>query len=218
MTRAEQFRKWLTGPIRGLVPPPQWKVPVILVTGVLFGLVGMTLHISRATSYLTDSPEACVNCHIMAPQYASWQHGSHGRFTTCNDCHVPQDLLRKYAFKAYDGSRHAFMFTFKLEPQVIRMHSPGQRVVQENCVRCHGEFMETTLAVAGSVHAEGGRCWDCHREVPHGRVNSLASAPHAQVPSPQPIRLPAWLHPLAADRKEPQPGPAQQPRPNPQPE
>lgn len=180
--------------LRLLRPPRRWNLLVLLGTGTLAGLLAMTLHISRATSYLTDDPAACVNCHIMAPQYTSWQHSSHGRFTTCNDCHVPQDPIRKYAFKAYDGTRHAFMFTFKMEPQVIRMHPPGQWVVQNNCVRCHSDYLETTIAHAGVDHGEGRRCWDCHREVPHGRVNSLASAPHARVPTPEPIRMPAWLH------------------------
>lgn len=183
----------ILGFFRFIRPPRRYNLAVLLLSGVFLGLLGVTLHISRATSYLTDDPAACVNCHIMAPQYASWQKGSHGRFTTCNDCHVPQDLVRKYAFKAYDGTRHAFMFTFKLEPPVIQMHAPGQRVVQENCIRCHGDFMRTTLAIAGTAHGEGRRCWDCHREVPHGRVNSLASAPHARVPTPEPVRLPDWL-------------------------
>jgi cytochrome c nitrite reductase small subunit len=177
-----------------LRPPRQWNVPVLLLLGTFGGLAAMTFHVSRATSYLTDDPAACVNCHIMAPQYASWQHSSHARVTTCNDCHVPQDnVFRSYAFKAYDGLRHATMFTFKLEPQVIRMHAPGQRVVQENCIRCHSQLMETSLATTGvAVHGEDRKCWDCHRDVPHGRVNSLASAPHAQVPRPSPV-LPAWL-------------------------
>lgn len=179
--------------IRLLRPPRRWNLLVLLATGVFAGLLAMTLHISRATSYLTNDPAACVNCHIMAPQYASWQHSSHARFTNCNDCHVPQDLIRKYAFKAYDGTRHAFMFTFKLEPQVIRMHAPGQWVVQNNCVRCHSDYLATTFAQAGTAHGDGRKCWDCHREVPHGRVNSLASAPHARVPEPAPVRMPEWL-------------------------
>ena len=106
---------------------------------------------------------------------------------------MPQDVARKYAFKAYDGTRHAFMFTFRMEPQVIRMHKPGQRVVQENCIRCHSDLLESTRAATGEPHGLGRQCWECHREVPHGRVNSLASAPHARVPVPEPVRMPAWL-------------------------
>ena len=41
----------------------------------------------------------------------------------------------------------------------------------------------------------GKRCWDCHRETPHGRVKGLNSTPHAKVPvlgSP----VPEWLKDL----------------------
>src|SRR5690606_11308008 len=97
-------------------PPPKWKVPVLFSLGILTGLFFFVLHIGRATSYLSDKPEACVNCHVMAPQFATWERSNHGRFTVCNDCHVPQDnILRKYYFKATDGMRHSFMFTFRLE-------------------------------------------------------------------------------------------------------
>jgi cytochrome c nitrite reductase small subunit len=186
--------------VLALVPPAGWRLPVAVACGVFVGLFGVTFHISRATSYLTDDPAACTNCHIMAPQYASWQHSSHARHATCNDCHVPADPIGRYAFKAYDGSRHAFMFTFEMEPQVIRIHAPGAYVVQGNCVRCHDHLIEPTTLAAGGAHSGERKCWDCHREVPHGRVNSLASAPHARVPTPDPVRMPAWLE-QALDRR-----------------
>ena len=200
--------RFLAALVGWLMPPRRWRVPVASALMVFIGLAGVTLHLSRATSYLTNDPAACVNCHIMAPQYASWKHGSHGAFTTCNDCHVPQDMIRKYAFKAYDGSRHAFMFTFRMEPQVIRMHSPGQKVVQENCIRCHSDLLERTSAAGVVGHGDGRQCWECHREVPHGRVNSLASAPHARVPVPDPVRMPAWL---SGDAPPPSPLPHKKP-------
>jgi len=39
---------------------------------MFFGLGLLTLHASPATSYLSDSPEGCINCHIMQPEYAAW--------------------------------------------------------------------------------------------------------------------------------------------------
>lgn len=148
-------------------------------------LVGMGLYvgiISNAASYLSDDPKACVNCHIMRPQYASWSHSSHGRVTTCNDCHVPHDsVARKYWFKANDGLRHSTLFTLRAEPQVIKAKEEAKEVIQENCIRCH---QDQVFRVAGDVHSAGDRkCIECHREVPHGRVNSLSSAPNAAVPS-----------------------------------
>ncbi|MEN9308590.1 MAG: hypothetical protein RL173_2522 [Fibrobacterota bacterium] len=185
---------------RNLRPPTGWNLAVLVVTGVFVGLVAGVAHVSRATSYLSNDPRACINCHIMTPEYASWDRGSHGRVTVCNDCHVPHDnFVRKYFFKAKDGARHATMFTLRMEPQVIRMHEAGQTVVMENCLRCHGNLFagNPTSSVKGlasaAVHKNDGRlCWECHRETPHGRVHSLSSTPDARVP-PIESSLPEWL-------------------------
>ena len=181
--------------LRALRPPRRWHVGVILTLGVLGGLSALTFHVSRASSYLGDDPATCVNCHIMAPQYATWATSSHARVATCNDCHVPHDnVIKKYAFKASDGTRHAFMFTFRLEPQVIRIHEAGADVVQDNCVRCHNDLLnEIGPMFADTPHGAGRACWDCHREVPHGRVNSLSAVPDANVPQPTPLNMPEWL-------------------------
>lgn len=170
---------------------------MILAGGTLVGLLFFVAHVSRATSYLSDDPTTCVNCHVMAPQYVTWANSAHREFATCNDCHVPHDnYLRHYAFKASDGTRHAFMFTFRLEPQVIRIHEAGQRVVQENCVRCHATTLGNTglERVSGDdVHGTDGlRCWACHRTTPHGSVRGLAAVPYEHVPLPG-SATPAWL-------------------------
>ncbi len=90
-------------------PPSNWKFPVIILVGIIVGLGIHILNISNAVSYLSDDPKTCVNCHVMFPEYATWERGSHGRVANCNDCHVPQDnVLRKYLFKAQDGLRHAY--------------------------------------------------------------------------------------------------------------
>ena len=167
------------------------------LVGILLGLAGYIFYISKAHSYLSDDPKACVNCHIMAPEYATWFHSSHGRNAVCNDCHVPHDnFFRKYYFKASDGLRHATMFTFRMEPQVIKMHAPGQMVVQENCIRCHNQLnsqVRTGKVTSEMAHKDEGRlCWECHREVPHSRVRGLSTVPDAQVPI-QEDPIPEWL-------------------------
>lgn len=195
-----------SGLLAFILPPRRWRVPLIVVAGAFCGLGLLVAKLSNATSYLSDDPKACINCHIMAPQYASWQRGSHGRVATCNDCHVPhENVFRKYAFKAMDGTRHSYMFTFHLEPQVIRVHEPGIKVIQSNCVRCHEAQLARTdlVTMTGSkaLHGEGMLCWHCHRETPHGRVNSLASVPHARVPVISPA-VPAWISTLLEKEKQ----------------
>jgi cytochrome c nitrite reductase small subunit len=133
----------------------------------------------------------------MAPQYATWQHSSHRQWTNCNDCHVPHNnTFNKYYFKAKDGLRHASIFTIRGEPQVIFIKEEGAEVVHQNCIRCH-EKQLTDAKLLSTVkdhksHTQDRKCWECHREVPHGRVNSLSSTPNAKVPLPT-SPIPEWL-------------------------
>lgn len=180
-----------------LLPPARWKLPVIIVSGIFTGLVFFLFYISKASSYLGDKPETCVNCHIMAPQYATWYHSAHRMKTNCNDCHVPHNnLFSKYFFKARDGLRHATVFTLRREPQVIFIKEEGAVAVQKNCIRCHSDLItDNRLTAINSELMENRisrQCSDCHRETPHGRVNSLSAVPWARVPLPE-SPLPQWL-------------------------
>lgn len=183
--------------IKRLIPPPQWRLVVVVLSGAIVGLSLYAFYASKAYSYLSNAPETCVNCHIMAPQYATWGHSSHREVANCNDCHVPHDnVFRTYFFKAKDGMRHASMFTLRLEPQNIFIKEAGIEVVQENCIRCHNQLITDTklLNQTETFHQkfEDRLCWDCHREVPHGRVKSLSSTPYARVPMlPSPV--PEWM-------------------------
>lgn len=183
--------------LKKVLPPEKWRLPVLLTLAVFTGLGLFAFRISNASSYLGDKPETCVNCHIMAPQYATWYHSSHREKTTCNDCHVPHNnIFNKYFFKAKDGIRHATIFTLRREPQVIFIKEAGREVVHKNCIRCHKELITDYRLTAYNTETNMFRmerkCWDCHRETPHGRVNSLSSVPYARVPLPGSI-TPAWL-------------------------
>ena len=181
MRRVRELQKIISELCIACVPPPHWRVPVLLVLGVACGLAATILKISKATSYLSDDPKAFINCHVMSTEYATWERGNHGKRAVCNDCHVPHDnVISKYAFKARDGSYHSFMFTFRLEPQVIKMHAPGRRVVQANCIRCHDRtvhYVDLDRPVD-----DNNSCWRCHRDVPHGRVKSLSATPMGRIP------------------------------------
>lgn len=183
-----------------LLPPDRWRIPVIILMAVISGLFVYLVYISNAPAYLSDKPETCVNCHIMTPQYATWQHSSHREHAHCNDCHVPHNnAINKYYFKAKDGLRHATIFTLRNEPQVIFIKEEGSEVVQNNCIRCHSALMTDAKLLRTTDHYHHQRqekkCGDCHREVPHGRVNSLSSTPNARVPLPE-SPVPDWLKSL----------------------
>lgn len=189
-----------------LEPPSGWKPAVIILLGVFTGIAFLVVHSSEAHSYISDDPETCINCHVMYPQFASWAKSSHRETATCAECHVPQDnVFSKYYVKGTDGARHAYVFTSRTEPQVIRIKQRGINVVQENCIRCHQDLVEMTriIEVTGSSHHEDtdNRCWDCHRDVPHGTVRSLSSAPFSLVPR-LPSVMPEWLNDFLNRRED----------------
>lgn len=174
------------------------KIFLLVSTGLAVGLVGLFFYLLRMHTYLGDDPSACVNCHIMTPYYATWMHSSHGRDATCNDCHVPHNnIFNKYFFKAKDGMNHVRKFVTFSERQAITAEKASAGVIMDNCIRCHTqlnqEFVKTGRIDYMMVkRGEGMACWDCHREVAHGVMNSLSSTPHAQVPLPD-SPVPQWL-------------------------
>ncbi len=183
--------------IKKIIPPDKWMATVIISIAIFSGLFSFVVYTSNAPSYLSDSPKTCVNCHIMAPQYATWMHSSHRQYANCNDCHVPHNnVVNKYYFKAKDGMRHATIFTLRNEPQVIQIKNAGKGVVQQNCIRCHTDLVTdikmNTIQPEFHTNREDRSCWECHREVPHGRVNSLSSTPYTKVPLPE-SPVPNWL-------------------------
>ena len=174
------------------------KVSLITLCGVIAGGGLYFLYLLRAHTYLGDNPEACINCHIMTPYYATWKHSSHGRDATCNDCHVPhENVARKYFFKGTDGMKHVFAFVTKSERPAPEAQDESAEVIMNNCIRCHQD-LTTSMAKVGKMNyemakaGEGKACWDCHRDVPHGRKTSLCSTPTAVVPLPE-SPVPEWL-------------------------
>ena len=177
------------------------KVWLLILGGVIVGLGLLFLYLLRMHTYLVgDDPAACVNCHIMSPYYATWSHSSHGRDATCNDCHVPNgNILSHYAFKGMDGMKHVAYFVTHSERQAIMAEDASAEVIMDNCIRCHRQ-LNTEVVKTGRIdymeakRGEGKACWDCHRNVPHGGMNTLTSTPNAetQVPIP-PSPVPEWL-------------------------
>ena len=177
--------------------PNQMLVGLFALAGLIAGLGSYTIYVSRAYSYLSEDPAVCVNCHIMAPYYQAWNKSSHAVWTTCNDCHVPQDnIISAYAFKAWDGLYHAAVFTVDGEPQVIRAREGSSSVILENCLRCHTplvtEFTKMNVSYDQVLKGQGRACWDCHTQVPHTNISNLASAPGAIAPFPE-SPVPKWL-------------------------
>jgi cytochrome c nitrite reductase small subunit len=134
--------------------------------GTFVGAGTYTLNYAQGTSYLSNDPKACVNCHIMREQYDGWQHASHHAAATCNDCHVPHDFVGKYLAKMDHGYRHSKAFTLQNFHEPIQITPADLKIVEANCRRCHEELIEEIDQVG---HAAGSTdCVHCHSSVGHG--------------------------------------------------
>lgn len=138
---------------------------LITLFGVLFGLGLFTFGYARGTSYFSDNPQTCVNCHIMREQFDAWSHSSHARVATCNDCHTPHDFPMKYIVKGINGFNHSVAFTLGNFPEPIRIRNFNADIVQNNCVECH----QTLVSLVHDDRANQElRCISCHGNVGHG--------------------------------------------------
>ena len=140
---------------------------------------------SKALSYLSTDPKACINCHVMHTQYATWQHSSHARSASCVECHLPTDTtVNKYKAKARDGWNHTVAFTLNTFDQVLQISEDGANRVQANCISCHARLTEVIISNSDRYHDFSGtpnterKCWECHRDVPHGKARSLSTTPN----------------------------------------
>lgn len=135
------------------------------LTGLFIGAVGFTIYDAEGTSYLSDDPRACVNCHVMREPYDGWQKASHHAFATCNDCHVPQEIVPKYLSKIRNGYHHSKSFTFQRFHEPIRIRPYNAAILEQNCIRCHSELVRE---MAG--HHDAVNCVHCHTNAGHGPI------------------------------------------------
>lgn len=143
---------------------------VIAAGGVLFGLGAATFEYAEGLSYMSTDPAACANCHIMLPQYDSWQKASHKKAATCADCHLPDSFPEKYIAKSENGWNHSKAFTLQNFEEPITIKPENSAILQANCLRCHREFVHGQT----SIYAEGApRCARCHGTVGHGEQVGL---------------------------------------------
>lgn len=140
-------------------------VALVSAIGFVIGLGGYTFLYAKGSSYLTNDPAACANCHIMLEHYDAWIKSSHRAVAVCNDCHTPSGFLAKYAVKASNGFWHSFAFTTGRFPEPLRIKARNREVTEQACRNCHQDIVE---AIEGR-HRTTARlsCVRCHNSVGH---------------------------------------------------
>lgn len=141
-----------------------------LLAGALVGAGAFAVHYGNGTSYLSNDPQSCVNCHIMRDHYDGWQASSHHAVAVCNDCHAPHDFTGKYLTKVENGFWHSLVFTTETAKDPLVIRERNSRVLQGSCIHCHRGLVEHILDGPHEIGTEATSCIRCHASVGHGPV------------------------------------------------
>jgi cytochrome c nitrite reductase small subunit len=135
------------------------------VMGLAVGIGAYTFVYAKGSSYLTDDPGACANCHIMQDHFDAWVKSSHHGVAVCNDCHTPKNFILKYASKADNGFWHSFAFTTGDFPDPIQIKPRNHNITENACRKCH----QAIVTAIESPHHGHDRldCVRCHHGVGH---------------------------------------------------
>lgn len=146
----------------------KWTLRALIAASAalgLFLLFAVTLQVP-AVGKTIGSPQACGTCHVMTHEVVTLENSSH-RDLACLECHAPSGFIEKPVEEFKASSRHIYYFLTDSTPDVIKPQEHSRKVVQGNCEKCHNSLTSTDAQVH---QKDSGRyCFDCHREVPHGR-------------------------------------------------
>ena len=137
---------------------------IALLTGAAMGVGVFTMGYAEATSYLSNDPFTCANCHVMQGHLDAWFKSSHGKFATCNDCHTPHDAAGKLYCKARNGFFHSLHFTTGKFPDNIRITEYNRGVTEGTCRHCHADIVQQ---IDHRSAGEALSCIRCHSTVGH---------------------------------------------------
>lgn len=142
------------------------NIVILILFGIAIGLGCYSFIYAKGYSYMSDDPKACVNCHIMRENMDSWQRSGHHHVAKCNDCHLPHNIVGKYAIKTLNGFAHSAAFTMQNFPEPIRIKEHSLKIVKNSCISCHQPMIQA-MDHPGNNQSEPSNCLHCHRNVGH---------------------------------------------------
>lgn len=106
----------------------------------------------------------CGQCHAMDEQVDTYLHSPHVNVANCGDCHSPHPIVTGSMFSAYTGTRDVYRVVTNTTPPVITTTNMSKGVIQDNCIRCHENFMGD---IGDTSENGGNNCFQCHVSVAH---------------------------------------------------
>jgi cytochrome c nitrite reductase small subunit len=135
-----------------------------LFAGSTIGAGAYVFYYSEGYAYLSNNPQACINCHAMQDAFDGWQKSSHHPIATCNSCHASGNFIQKYYGKALNGFMHSYAFTMGYK-EPIQIKDFNRQVTERSCRGCHSDFIQSSHFNSSPETS----CVRCHSQVGHLR-------------------------------------------------
>ncbi len=141
------------------------KLGILTVGIFLFLVIGVA-----GALKLTMAPSFCAKCHVMAPEYVTWEASSHVQ-VPCTSCHIKPGLGNLVAHKL-SASKELLLYYTGTYNRPIRMTN---KLPDEVCTQCHSTYRSFTpsgdLIIPHDKHADKKvLCVECHNGVAHGNI------------------------------------------------
>ena len=146
---------------------PRRAILAAILLGIPIGVGVFTFRYAEGLSYFSNNPSTCTNCHIMQEQLDSWAKSGHHHVAVCNDCHLPHALIPKLIAKSRNGWNHSKAFTLQDFPEPIMIGPRNAEILQENCLRCHSDFVHDITVMQSDKPQDTVSCVHCHKNVGH---------------------------------------------------
>ena len=112
----------------------------------------------------------------MNEEYDSWEKSGHHHVAVCVDCHLPDAFIPKLIEKTRHGWNHSEAFTLQnFHEPTYRSPDAHAQTVQDNCIRCHADFVHDITAMESSNGADSVSCVHCHMNVGHAPTSPTSS-------------------------------------------
>ncbi len=141
------------------------KTVLLTLTSILF----ISL-LSLGGLQLSSTPEFCITCHEMKPEYVTWQASAHGK-VNCIKCHIEPGVTNviKHKISAMKQLYYHFNKSYYLP---IEMPEP---IPNQTCLGCHS--LNRGISPSGDIkvphlthYNKGVLCVECHAGVVHGKI------------------------------------------------
>lgn len=149
------------------------KTKVLKFTIIAVGISAAMFLLMLGMTYGTSVPKFCAMCHIMKPEFATWEASSHSQ-VQCVECHVDPGLTNALKHKVV-ATKELYRYVTKTYELPIKM---AETIPDSRCLKCHS-FKRKVSSSSSDLYIPHKRhydnkvsCTKCHQGVAHGKIAS----------------------------------------------